>query len=99
MTAASLGVTAEMTATQALLLGAVGVVLAVGYLLGCRIWPYTNCPRCNGSGKSRKPLNLTTALGLTRHKAFRNCPRCSGTGRRLRLGRRLLNQRTDRRNR
>ncbi|GAA2843508.1 hypothetical protein [Kribbella solani] len=56
------------------------LVLTGIYLLACTVWPYANCPRCEGSGKSRSPGG----------KKFRNCPRCEGTGRRERLGRRLL---------
>ncbi|WP_329482244.1 hypothetical protein OG555_08445 [Kribbella sp. NBC_01484] len=71
---------ALVTAGSVLLLAALALVLVVGYLLGCRIWPYANCPRCSGSGKSGSPTR----------KSFRNCPRCKGTGRRTRIGRRLL---------
>jgi hypothetical protein len=77
---------ALITAGSVLLLAAVVLVLLVGYLLGCRIWPYANCPRCSGSGKSGAPTR----------KAFRNCPRCKGTGRRLRIGRRLLDRKANR---
>jgi hypothetical protein len=77
---------ALVTAGSVLLLAAVAVVLVVGYLLGCRIWPYANCPRCSGSGKAGSP----------KRKAFRNCPRCKGTGRRTRLGRRLLDHHSNR---
>jgi len=59
------------------------------YLLACAVWPYANCTRCDGSGKSRSPGR----------KAFRNCPRCKGTGRRRRFGRALLDRQTDRHNR
>ncbi|MDX2974271.1 hypothetical protein [Kribbella solani] len=59
---------------------AVGVLILAAYLWTCRFWPYANCPRCEGSGKSRSPGG----------KKFRNCSRCKGTGRRERLGRRLL---------
>lgn len=72
------------TAGSVALLAATGVVLAAGYLLGCRIWPYTNCPRCTGTGASRSPSR----------KSFRDCPRCHGTGRRRRIGRRILDHRT-----
>ncbi|MGW1344249.1 hypothetical protein ACWCOV_24640 [Kribbella sp. NPDC002412] len=63
-----------------------GLVILALYLLACAIWPYANCPRCNGSGKS----------GSLNRKAFRNCPRCKGTGRRTRLGRRLLDHHSNR---
>jgi hypothetical protein len=77
---------ALVTAGSVLLLAAFSVVVAVGYLLGCRIWPYTNCPRCQGDGTSRAPGR----------KAFRDCPRCHGTGRRTRIGHRLLDRHTNR---
>ncbi len=77
---------ALVTAGSVLLLAALVLVLVVGYLLGCRIWPYTNCPRCSGSGKSGSPTR----------KSFRNCPRCKGTGRRRRIGRRVLDRHTTR---
>jgi hypothetical protein len=58
------------------------VLLTAIYLLSCRIYPYANCGRCNGSGKSRSPSR----------KAFRNCGRCTGTGRRERAGTKYLNR-------
>jgi hypothetical protein len=58
-----------------------GLLLTGLYLLACAVWPYANCDRCDGSGKSRSPSG----------KKFRNCPRCKGVGRRERIGRRLLN--------
>ncbi|MBB6565776.1 hypothetical protein HPO96_17470 [Kribbella sandramycini] len=58
------------------------VLLTAAYLASCRIWPYANCTRCNGAGKSRSPSR----------KAFRNCPRCQGTGRRERAGTKYLNR-------
>ncbi|WP_238160366.1 hypothetical protein [Kribbella pratensis] len=59
------------------------LILTSLYLLACAIWPYANCGRCDGAGKSRSPSG----------KKFRNCPRCKGTGRRKRIGRRLLDHR------
>jgi hypothetical protein len=59
-----------------------GLVLTGLYLLACAVWPYANCDRCDGSGKSRSPSG----------KKFRLCRRCKGAGRRERLGRRLLNR-------
>jgi hypothetical protein len=82
MTESASPLLALVTAGSILLLAAFGLVLAVLYLAGCRIWPYANCPRCTGSGKSGAPTRT----------AFRNCPRCKGTGRRTRLGRRLLDR-------
>lgn len=55
------------------------LVLTLGYLVACAVWPYANCIRCHGAGKFRSPTG----------KAWRNCPRCKGTGRRVRIGRRI----------
>ncbi|WP_343971580.1 hypothetical protein [Kribbella koreensis] len=66
-----------------------GLAAIALYLLGCLIFPYSNCTKCAGSGKSRAP----------RGKAFRNCRRCKGTGRRTRVGSRLIDARRNRRNR
>jgi hypothetical protein len=82
---------ALVTAGSVLLLAAVAIVAAGAYLLGCRIWPYTNCTRCNGTGKSTAP----TPVSASRRRAFRDCPRCQGTGRRTRIGRRLLDHHTN----
>ena len=79
---------ALVTAGSILLLIAFVTVLVAGYLIGCRIWPYANCPRCSGSSKSGSPSR----------KAFRDCPRCKGTGRRTRFGRRLLDRNAARKN-
>ncbi len=58
------------------------LLTAGGYLLTCRIWPYGNCRRCHGTGKSYALIG----------PGFRHCPRCKATGYRLRIGRRLLNR-------
>jgi hypothetical protein len=55
----------------------VAVVLGVGYVAACCIWPFAACRRCHGSGKFRSPSG----------RAWRNCRRCAGTGRRVRTGR------------
>jgi hypothetical protein len=61
-----------------------GAVLASAgaYSVGCWIWPYTHCPRCEGQGKHR---------AFWSSKAWRPCRRCKATGQRLRLGRRIYN--------
>ena len=46
--------------------------------LGCWLWPFGACRRCNGTGKRRSPFG----------RAFGLCRRCDGDGRRLRIGRR-----------
>ncbi|WP_202866625.1 hypothetical protein [Kribbella voronezhensis] len=63
-----------------------GLAAVALYLLGCWIFPFANCTKCAGSGKSRAP----------RGKAFRNCRRCKGTGRRRRVGTVLLDHRAAR---
>lgn len=57
------------------------VVVTLGYIAVCAVWPYTACPRCQGTGKRRSPSG----------RAWRHCRRCDGTGTRLRLGRRAWN--------
>ena len=57
------------------------LLLTVGYVLGCWLWPFGACRRCKGSGKRRSPFS----------RAFGDCRRCDGTGRSLRIGRRILN--------
>ena len=57
----------------------VALVVAVGYVIACALWPFAACHGCSGSGKSRSPSG----------KAWRPCRRCKGTGARVRVGRRL----------
>jgi hypothetical protein len=52
------------------------------YVLGCAIFPFTDCGACGGDGKLRSPSG----------RKFRLCRRCDGTGRRLRVGRLLWNR-------
>lgn len=68
-----------MSGTLTLALAA--ILWAAGYTIALRVWPFINCRRCHGSGKSRSPSG----------RAFRRCPRCKGSGRKLRLGRVVLN--------
>ncbi|MGH3099277.1 MAG: hypothetical protein ACRDMV_25130 [Streptosporangiales bacterium] len=63
--------------TGPLVLG--GLVVTVGYLAACAVWPFARCWRCGGSGKFRSPSG----------RAWRRCRRCRGTGRRVRYGRRV----------
>lgn len=67
--------TPELTAS------ALALLITLGYLLTCVIWPFGNCRACKGTGKNRAPFG----------RAFRICRRCKGTGRRLRVGRVALN--------
>ncbi len=60
-------------------------LVTLGYVLVVVQWPFTNCRRCTGTGKTRPRLTL---LGS---KAFRICRRCAGTGRRLRTARKAWN--------
>jgi len=56
------------------------IVVTVGYLLVCAVWPFTTCRRCHGTGRHRGPL-----------RGVRLCHRCDATGLRLRWGRRAWN--------
>ena len=57
------------------------MLVTLGYLLGCWLWPFGACRKCHGSGKRRSPFG----------RAFGLCRRCGGDGRRLRVGRRIIN--------
>jgi hypothetical protein len=50
------------------------------YALMCSAFPFGNCRRCKGTGRSYGPLS---------RRIFRLCSRCDGTGRRVRIGRRV----------
>jgi hypothetical protein len=63
-----------------ILLGLV-LLVAAGYALACWWWPFTSCPRCKGTGRSKSPTG----------KNWRKCRRCKGTATRVRLGRRVFN--------
>lgn len=54
------------------------------YAIGCWIWPFRACRRCNGTGKKRSPSG----------RAFRACRSCRGTGAKLRAGRWIYNHLT-----
>lgn len=56
------------------------IVVTVGYILLCAVWPFTHCRRCRGAGRHRGPL-----------RGIRLCHRCQGSGLRLRWGRRVWN--------
>ena len=57
------------------------LVITLGYLLACSLWPFTPCRRCHGTAQRRAPIG----------RGVRFCRRCRGTGLRLRLGRRAFN--------
>ena len=58
------------------------ILVTLGYLLTCWLWPFTNCRRCHGTGKRRAIIG---------RRSFGLCRRCHGDGRRLRIGRHVLN--------
>jgi DnaJ-class molecular chaperone len=60
----------------------IAIVVAVSYYVSLRIWPMSNCSRCQGSGRN---------AGSTA-KRYGRCKKCGGTGRRLRPGARMPNQ-------
>jgi len=53
------------------------------WLVSLKLWPYTTCSWCNGTG--RNPGSNSKRHGL--------CLRCKGSPRKLRLGARLVNSR------
>lgn len=57
------------------------LLITVGYLLTCAVWPFGACRRCQGTGKLRSPIG----------RAWRQCRHCDGTGQRIRLGRHIWN--------
>jgi hypothetical protein len=57
-----------------------GLLLTLGYLGMCLLFPFRACRHCHGHGQ------LQGWLG-----GIRFCPACEGTGLRLRAGRRLIN--------
>ncbi|WP_405070405.1 hypothetical protein OG558_12685 [Kribbella sp. NBC_01510] len=67
----------DLTSNQILAVVGVVIVALVVYLVSCRIWPFTGCPACKSTGKSR--WNVSP-------KAFRSCRVCGGSGRRRRFG-------------
>ncbi len=57
------------------------LIVTVGYIAACVIWPFAACRKCDGAGRHRSPSG----------RAWRYCHRCHGTGARLRTGRRIYN--------
>jgi hypothetical protein len=74
--------TATSQAGTAAALTLILLLVTLGYLLTCWLWPYATCRRCHGTGKRRAPIARRT-FGL--------CRRCHGDGHRLRAGRHVLN--------
>lgn len=60
-----------------------GLPAAGAYYASLRLWPYTRCRRCGGTGKN---------AGSNRVR-FGHCRACGGSGRALRFGARMLNRR------
>lgn len=58
------------------------LIVTLGYIGTCVIWPFKACWRCHGTGRLHSPLLLG---------AYRLCPHCDATGLRLRIGRRVWN--------
>lgn len=57
------------------------IVVTLGYIMACVVWPFSSCRKCGGAGRHRSPSG----------RAWRYCNRCGGTGARLRAGRRAWN--------
>lgn len=57
------------------------IVVALGYVWSCAVYPYRACRSCRGVGHFRSSFL----------RAIRLCRRCRGTGRTLRAGRRAYN--------
>lgn len=64
------------------------LLLTLGYVGAVVAWPFANCRRCSGTGKSRSWFS---------GKTHRICRRCVGTGRRLRPARKAYNHLSARR--
>lgn len=57
-----------------------GLLITLGYLGLCAVWPFKACRHCQGHGQLRGWLG-----------GIRLCHACDGTGLRLRVGRRVIN--------
>ncbi len=69
---------------------ALGILLAIGYLISLRLQPFTPLPGERGLGTPGLPH------GFINGYAHRRCRRCGGTNRQERLGPRLEPRRTPR---
>jgi DnaJ-class molecular chaperone len=56
------------------------VVYLAGYWLSLKIWPYTGCGKCGGTGRN----------GGSNRKRWGYCRKCGGSGRKWRLGVRVF---------
>ncbi|MCX2732511.1 hypothetical protein OOZ19_19910 [Saccharopolyspora sp. NFXS83] len=70
------------------------LIITLGYVASCVLWPFKACRTCNGEGKFRSPFI----------RAIRLCPACRSTGLQPRAGLKAWNayrrlHRTNRRNR
>lgn len=68
-----------MSGEAAAIAAGIGATWVTGYLVACRVWPFTDCRRCKGAGRFRSPSG----------RAWRPCRRCKGSGSRVRTGRRI----------
>ena len=60
------------------------IVAAVGlWVMSCRAYPYTACPKCDALGRVKDPSG----------RNWRTCAHCGGTGQRLRPGAHLFGAR------
>lgn len=66
-----------------LILAAVGLMVAGGYVAACAFWPYQTCPRCHGNQRRKSPSG--------KYWRAKDCRRCKGAGVTLRAGRRIYN--------
>lgn len=56
------------------------ILVTLGYLVLCAVWPFRACRHCGGYGRFKGPMG-----------GIRLCRRCDGTGLKLRAGRRMWN--------
>jgi hypothetical protein len=56
------------------------IIVTVGYLLLCMLFPVRRCPHCKGMGRTDRWL-----------RGIRLCLHCRGSGLRMRAGRRVWN--------
>ena len=84
--------TPDVSSTMFLL--AILLLITLGYIGSCKLWPFKACRTCRGTGKLHSPFI----------RAIRHCPPCGGTGLRPRIGLKAWNayrrlQRANRRTR